>query len=300
MVCNQNVNFPPLSGVCPGWGGFLLGGGSMKSWWAPVRSGLILDPKHRKKIGKVLWLLTYFFMYANRGTGKLNRKVKTIADEMNLPVRTVESWLTILRRGGYIKTRKLSQGLFIEVLNWRPLKGAGVPAENCVKGKVEPAKSCGAIRKILRGDPQNPAGYLENYGNLSGGKNYPNEDCPAENCGTKESLLKESLKRTPLNPPRGGIDSYDPEAEKELEAQELWLKCLKIIEAKVIPEKFNTWFVPVFPITLRRDRVVIGVPTRMHAMCLERNYNSEIREALMESGGFDSPPVPEFQIMSAL
>jgi len=26
MVCNQNDNFPPLSGVCPGWGGFLLGG----------------------------------------------------------------------------------------------------------------------------------------------------------------------------------------------------------------------------------------------------------------------------------
>ena len=264
----------------------------MKSWWAPVRSGLILDPKHRKKIGQAVWLLHYFFMYADRGSGKLNRRVQTITNELDVKVRTIESWLTILRRGGYIKTRRLSNGLVIEIQKWRSLKNASAPAEKCGKGEVAPAESKGVIRNIMSSDPQNPALVLENHYDLSNGKNSGEIDQSAEKCGIKKSLLKDSFKDTPPNPPTGGIDFLKSDSKKK------WAAVKEHIKVGMLPENFKTWIDPTVGLIFLPNKMVVGVPNRFFVKCLEMNYRSEIQEALIQAVGFNPPPVPEFEIMS--
>ena len=166
-----------------------------KSWWAPFRSGFFLDSKHRKRMGNAIWLYGYLHLYADRRTGKLTRKVQTISDEIDVPTRTIESWFAVLRKGKYVKTQRLFQGLAIEILKWRPLKG-GTPSEkNGGPSEGSTAGSAGVTRKIHVSNPQNPALTAENSGLLNNCKQEEKEHLTAENGGNKKSLLKESLKK---------------------------------------------------------------------------------------------------------
>ena len=106
MVCKSIVKLPPLSGFVLGRGGFVFGGEWMKtSGYLGVRNDLILDPKHREKIGPALFLFLYLMANADYETGKLDRKIGTISDDMGkVPKRTVEHWIGILKKGKYIKS----------------------------------------------------------------------------------------------------------------------------------------------------------------------------------------------------
>jgi len=92
-----------------------------------------LDPKHREKIGQAVWLLTYFFMYADRKTGKLNRKLGTIAKELAATEKNIQRWMRKLEKHNYIKTRRLWHGYPIEIIKWRSLGG-----QNLLDSNVQP------------------------------------------------------------------------------------------------------------------------------------------------------------------
>src|ERR1700752_3743173 len=73
-----------------------------RMWWTHVWSGLVRDPtgKNFKKLKGSVWLYLYLLLGANWRTGKLFRRVATIAKDMSIPDRTITRWLKILREGG--------------------------------------------------------------------------------------------------------------------------------------------------------------------------------------------------------
>jgi hypothetical protein len=72
-----------------------------------------------------VWLFLYFVVNANRGTGVLLRKIRTISRDMGVSRDLTMRWLTILRQGGYIVTVNTGRYLTIQVKNWKPLRKDG-------------------------------------------------------------------------------------------------------------------------------------------------------------------------------
>ena len=94
-----------------------------KDWWAPVWKGLVMDTDavHFQTMGNAVWLFLYFLLNANRSTGVLMRRTRTISLDMGLPRSTTFRWLKILREGGYIETLSSGHSLTIEISKWRPV-----------------------------------------------------------------------------------------------------------------------------------------------------------------------------------
>jgi DNA-binding transcriptional ArsR family regulator len=102
----------------------LLNNPAAKSWWAALWRGLIVDKtaKHYKAMGSAIWLYIYLVLHANRTTGILARKIATIAGDMHMSERTVQSWLARLRKAGYVIVRNSGRSLEIHIQKWKPLK----------------------------------------------------------------------------------------------------------------------------------------------------------------------------------
>jgi len=94
---------------------------NQKKWWAPVWTGLVIDEKakHYRKMGSAVWLFLYLLLNANRKTGFLLRKVKTISSDMAVHRNTVFRWLNTLRKHGYIETENTGRYLLIQINKWK-------------------------------------------------------------------------------------------------------------------------------------------------------------------------------------
>jgi len=100
---------------------------TLKQWWAPVWKGLVMDAeaKHYRTMKNAVWLYLYLLLNANRKTGILMRKMKTVANDMGITRDTVLRWLNVLRSSGYIETVNTGRSLTIQVTRWRALPGVG-------------------------------------------------------------------------------------------------------------------------------------------------------------------------------
>ena len=94
-----------------------------RQWWTPVWKGLVLDPdaKHYRRLKSAVWLYLYFLLSANRATGTLMRKTRTISKDMGLSRDNVIRWMNRLRREGYIDTLSTGRYLTIRVNRWKVL-----------------------------------------------------------------------------------------------------------------------------------------------------------------------------------
>ena len=101
----------------------LLSNKTARAWWVHLWSGLVRDPsgKHHKAIKQAVWLYLYLLVGANWRTGTLFRRIATIAAETGLNERTVQRWLSTLRKQGYIKTAANGRSLNISITKWRPI-----------------------------------------------------------------------------------------------------------------------------------------------------------------------------------
>ena len=92
-----------------------------KQWWAPVWTGLVIDPeaKHYRRMKNAVWLFLYLVLNANRKTGLLLRKVKTISSDMNVHRNTIFRWLNTLRKQRYIATENTGRCLHIQIKKWK-------------------------------------------------------------------------------------------------------------------------------------------------------------------------------------
>lgn len=97
-----------------------------RDWWGYIWQGLLYEEtaKHYKAMGRAVWLYLYLIVYADRKTGILYRKTATIARDTGIGVRTIQYWLTKLRKGDYIITSSTGRALMITITKWRPIKSS--------------------------------------------------------------------------------------------------------------------------------------------------------------------------------
>jgi|OpeIllAssembly_1097287.scaffolds.fasta_scaffold296521_2 hypothetical protein len=131
---------------------------SGKTWWAPLWQGLVMDPqaKHYRRLGQAVWLFLYFLLNANRRTGLLMRRAKTISTQTGFKARTIRKWLKTLRDEGYIRTRCTGRYLEIEICRWKTIASRHSLAGQ--SGKNLPtwaAQSCRTARAWERGNLAN-------------------------------------------------------------------------------------------------------------------------------------------------
>jgi len=81
--------------------------------------------KHYRRMKNAVWLYLYLLVNANRVTGLLMRKTKTISADMGVSRDMVIRWLNRLRRQGYIATESTGRYLTIRMNNWKPLGNHG-------------------------------------------------------------------------------------------------------------------------------------------------------------------------------
>ncbi len=97
-----------------------------KQWWAPVWKGLVMDSdgRHYRRMKQAVWLFLYLLLNADRRSGFLVRKLRTISADMGISRDTAIRWLTLLRKEGYVATRNTGRCLCIQVTKWKPLTEA--------------------------------------------------------------------------------------------------------------------------------------------------------------------------------
>jgi DNA-binding transcriptional MocR family regulator len=118
---------------------------NQKDWWAPVWRGLVLDPeaKHYMRMKNAIWLFLYLLLGAERRSGVLLRKIKTISLNTGIKERTIREWLGILRDQGYIETRNRGHCLSMVIKKWKTFSGRQESANQIGKTlSVRVAKSC--------------------------------------------------------------------------------------------------------------------------------------------------------------
>jgi hypothetical protein len=94
-----------------------------RTWWIHLWSGLVLDKeaKHQKQMKQAVWLYLYLLLVANWHNGTLFRRISTIASETGFNRRSIQRWLKLLRRTGYIQTQSTGRALNISITKWKPI-----------------------------------------------------------------------------------------------------------------------------------------------------------------------------------
>ena len=78
------------------------------------------------------------------------------------------------------------------------------------------------------------------------------------------------------------VDNLDPKS--------VWDRCLGIIRENVNPQSYQTWFLPIVPISLNGSIMTIQVPSQFFYEWLEEHYPHIIRSALTQVIGEGSAP----------
>ena len=68
----------------------------------------------------------------------------------------------------------------------------------------------------------------------------------------------------------------------------VWNSCLDVIRDHISEQSFNTWFVPIVPMSLRGDVLTIQVPSHFFYEWLEEHYVGLLRKAIVHALGRDS------------
>lgn len=151
-------------------------------WWAPVHKGLFTDSKHRERMGSAIWLYGFFLQCADRETGCLMRKLKTIKTETGIPLGTIKRMLKTLVDEGYIWVKRRPYSLDIEITKWKPLSD-----------KKRSAKS-GLPQDMRSGTPEVPkVDYLSGKNDFLTDSKIMDSSPRSPKSGTpNESLINES------------------------------------------------------------------------------------------------------------
>jgi chromosomal replication initiator protein len=80
-------------------------------------------------------------------------------------------------------------------------------------------------------------------------------------------------------------ETISRESEAETGLSEAWKDCLNIIKTRVPAITFNTWFLPIKPLSLDNKTLKIGVPNHFFVEWIDEHYNSLINTAIKEVVG---------------
>lgn len=90
-----------------------------KKTWIKVKRGLVLDPKHRIKMGIKIWLYQYMLDKCNWESGKVEEWIdRYAAEEMEMPLPTLRKQRVQLEEDGYISCLQNKHSQTITIHNW--------------------------------------------------------------------------------------------------------------------------------------------------------------------------------------
>ena len=67
--------------------------------------------------------------------------------------------------------------------------------------------------------------------------------------------------------------------------EELWEKCLTVIQDNVSFQNFKMWFKPIVPIAIKKNILTIQVPSQFFYEWLERNYITLLKKTIKKELG---------------
>ena len=86
------------------------------------------------------------------------------------------------------------------------------------------------------------------------------------------------------------VDNLDFSVDN-LRPDKIWKECLKLVEEQVSPQRYRTWFLPLVPLRLEKQNLMIQVPNRFFYEWIEEHYPLVIRKALSQVLGEGSEPL---------
>lgn len=75
------------------------------------------------------------------------------------------------------------------------------------------------------------------------------------------------------------------------DAKTVWENCLDVIRSDVNSQAFQTWFLPIVPLTVTSSELTLQVPSQFFYDWIEEHYPKTIRNALCEVLGDQASPV---------
>ncbi|WKZ32794.1 MAG: hypothetical protein QY316_12945 [Thermodesulfobacteriota bacterium] len=162
------------------------------------------DASHYRKMRNAIWLYLYLLLNADRKSGTLSRKLRTISGDMGISKNMIMRWLNILRTEGYIATKSNGRCLSIKITKWR-----GTDATKDVFQSHQTTFS----RGFKNPNPQKPF-YPQNSYNPSQKREGSFEPIDIT---IKRNILKSDIDNRNFEPEKG----YKPRTEKELLAMDL-------------------------------------------------------------------------------
>jgi len=128
--------------------------------------GVLFEARHYERMGAALWLYGWLVLRQTHQSGSLGWVLggspisyREIEEETGFNRRTLERWMTVLRRHGYVETEAAPAGIIVRITKAKKFPQGG---RNSAEG----------VRKLAEGRPQNcgaNAGeYSSNQNNTEG------------------------------------------------------------------------------------------------------------------------------------
>lgn len=199
--------------------------------------GVLFEESHYARMGSALWLYGWLVLRQTHQTGSTGWVLggapisyKEIEEETGFNARTLERWMSTLRREGYIETEPAMGGLVVRITKAKKHAHTG---RNFTRGATPEALRGAAkgIRKLAGGPRSSAEGYPQNCGakhpQFSGNTRFPAPICSSsveESMGKLEpqneiqnptaSCLGEKQNQTPDRIPDNPRDPFSEPGRK--------------------------------------------------------------------------------------
>src|SRR6185369_563035 len=84
------------------------------------------------------------------------------------------------------------------------------------------------------------------------------------------------------------IQEYPPQGEQSaanISVSDIWNECLDVIRTRVNNQSFKTWFEPIAPLRLEREKLSLQVPSQFFCEWLNEHYFSLLNEVTTKTLG---------------
>jgi hypothetical protein len=175
--------------------------------------GVLFEARHYERMGSALWLYGWLVLRQTHQTGSTGWvlggapiRYKEIEEETGFNARTLERWMSTLRREGYIEAEPAMGGLIVRITKAKKHARAA-------RDFARPAASDGlrrtadGIRKLADGPRNSAEGYTQNCGAKRGDFSENKlVSAPIRSSSVEESIeeQKTTNKIQPLNPSWSG------------------------------------------------------------------------------------------------
>ena len=163
-----------------------------KKTWIKLKRG-ITEPKHRTRLGIRVWLYLEILDQVNWDTGRIEEwKDKDVAEDIEMPWRTLQDQRQQLEKDGYITCHQGFQCQNIEVHNWTNPREYSGKKYNVKKQDTEvPVQgSTGHGTGHANRKPRTPTLNSQNTDSQFINKDQLQCDCGAISCGCKDITPK--------------------------------------------------------------------------------------------------------------